>query len=603
MVKTFAILSMVVLLGLSPTVEVYCAGPLSGIDGSTDLDQRRRKGKTRYMTHIVNVGETPYTILTRYSISLSTLKSDNPLLNFDKPLVLGSQININTAKIGSATVDDIKAELAIVSATTGGTLASVATATSNLPVLPKDQTSLAAAAVADSNQTSYAIDSRGFIHHLVLSGQTLFSLGQHYGVSVPDIRNANTTVLAQGLKAGSVILIPATEEMKARSGVGGGMVASADSMLQDGFAPSVGVLGPTADYSAFAVGDGTRRARRFDSSYSPINISLLLPISGADNSKFRQFTEFYQGVLVALDSIKREGVSVNLNLYNTGKNIDTLRNLLYSNVLGGSDLIIGPIYNELFCEAAAYAEKARIPIVSPLDQVGCSNPFVFQMAPVESHRFDKIAAELVGKKVIFLSSTSDDSLFFDVVKRVAPQDYITHVFNAKEKPEQIVSLMDSKRETVFVVAANDEHITDAMLSKLSSAKTYAFGKSMSVLGSPKFARMKSLDPAYFFRLNVSYVTSYHVDRSNSLVRAFDANYISTFGKVPSLYAYRGYDIAMFFLGSMVEFGSEFYNFIDDYYTTILQVRYRTTKAADGGGFYNPEWVLVNYTPSYDILVK
>ncbi len=112
-----------------------------------------------------------------------------------------------------------------------------------------------------------------------------------------------------------------------------------------------------------------------------------------------------------------------------------------------------------------------------------------------------------------------------------------------------------------------------------------------------------LDPASLFRLGVSYVTSYHVNRSDPLVRKFDADYIRRFGKVPSLYAYRGYDVAMFFFGTMLEMGSGFGDYMDNYYTTILQSRYKLKRFARNGKFVNTEWVLVDYAPSYNIYVR
>ncbi|MEG1935395.1 MAG: hypothetical protein RR141_05320, partial [Rikenellaceae bacterium] len=107
----------------------------------------------------------------------------------------------------------------------------------------------------------------------------------------------------------------------------------------------------------------------------------------------------------------------------------------------------------------------------------------------------------------------------------------------------------------------------------------------------------------FFSANVCYVTSYHVDRTSRAVVDFDRHYLGMFGGLPTLYSYRGYDVAMFFIGSMKEFGSDFYNYIADYYTTILQVTYRFNQKNPNSLLTNKEWMYVNYTPSYDIIVK
>ena len=45
------------------------------------------------------------------------------------------------------------------------------------------------------------------------------------------------------------------------------------------------------------------------------------------------------------------------------------------------------------------------------------------------------------------------------------------------------------------------------------------------------------------------------------------------------------------------------DYMDNYYTTILQSRYKLKRLARNGKFVNTEWVLVNYSPSYNIYVR
>ena len=60
---------------------------------------------------------------------------------------------------------------------------------------------------------------------------------------------------------------------------------------------------------------------------------------------------------------------------------------------------------------------------------------------------------------------------------------------------------------------------------------------------------------------------------------------------------------MFFFGTMLEMGSGFGDYMDNYYTTILQSRYKLKRFARNGKFVNTEWVLVDYAPSYNIYVR
>ncbi|MDE6182893.1 MAG: ABC transporter substrate-binding protein, partial [Rikenellaceae bacterium] len=277
--------------------------------------------------------------------------------------------------------------------------------------------------------------------------------------------------------------------------------------------------------------------------------------------------------------------------------------IIASGEVADADLIIGPVYGDTFEQMAAYAHKRQIPIVSPLVSVKCNdNPFVYQMVSDESTHYDKLSSLFYGKRVVIMETGDEDKDFIDFVLRHA-DDCTIETFDKEVKPDEAAMAIPDDKATVYVVGTKSRAMTIQVISKLAGIKTMAGGlKDISVVASSRIARM-GIDPATLFKLGVSYVTTYHVDRSNILVRKFDANYIGLFGKVPSLYAYKGYDLAMFFFGSMIETGSNFGDYMDNYYTTILQSRYKLKKTKPDGKFINTEWVLVTYTPDYNIVIQ
>ena len=554
---------------------------------------KKKKNKKKYIIHTVNVGENLLSILERYGVPLSVVLESNPQL-LTRDLVRGEQLKIDKSAVNTVTPEQIREEMAKGIKDFEDRASVPATETDSKKKRPEMQVSPGRPVMQIPLKDSTEQDTQSineeqqneqeYIEHKVAQGETLFSLSRQYKVTVPDIRFANPEALKDGLKAGSTIRIPVKK-------------AETDSS----FVEYEGL----ADQNKYDTdGEEVKKpVKNFDSPSTPIQIALLLPMTD-EGKQADQFTELYQGLLLALDSLKREGISTHLELFDTQKSLEKVNSIISSGALANVDLIIGPVYEKEFCEVAAYAKSKAIPIVSPLAAVGCENPYIFQMAPIEEHRWDKAKTFLQDKNVIFYESTQDDKEFVNQIKTILPPGYKTHPFDPKEKPELIGEMLDSNKETVFIVAPETEQLADAMLSKLSAIKKTAFSpKPMSVFGSSKFTRMTALDPAYFFLLNLRYITSYHVDRTNEEVLRFDSNYIKTFGAVPSLYSYRGYDIAMFFIGSLKEFGSEFYTYIDDYYTTILQVRYKFHRSAPEQGFKNEEWMMVNYTPSYNIIVQ
>ena len=64
---------------------------------------------------------------------------------------------------------------------------------------------------------------------------------------------------------------------------------------------------------------------------------MLLPLKGAGVSG-RQFLEFYQGALLALEELKTSGISVKVDLFNTGKSAAETAEILQQTELQNANL-------------------------------------------------------------------------------------------------------------------------------------------------------------------------------------------------------------------------------------------------------------------------
>ena len=109
--------------------------------------------------------------------------------------------------------------------------------------------------------------------------------------------------------------------------------------------------------------------------------------------------EFYQGALLALEELKTSGISVKVDLFNTGKSAAETAEILQQPELQNANLIIGPVYDECFPPVAAFAAQHGIPVVSPLAVVeSVDSPLLFQAAPGPSVKNDKPRNEFAETK-------------------------------------------------------------------------------------------------------------------------------------------------------------------------------------------------------------
>lgn len=509
-----------------------------------------RKKRKLFDVHTVNQGETAYSISKRYGVGLDVLMEDNE--GFDPAhLSVGQRINIRKASLGTSDAEEIEEQI-------------------------------------ESYKDALNSISDRFTHHVVERGETLYSLGKRFGVPVDTIERYNEAILRDGLRSGSIVRIPLADTV-----VRNDSYYAADSLGGD--VPSVS-------------GDGDLAVKAIDVA-KPVRVALLLPLKTGERSN-SQFVEFYQGALLALEELKATGVSAKVDLFDVGRSAQAMEEVLRNPELGEADLIIGPVYDECYAVAAAFAARHGIPVVSPLAPVeSADNSLLFQVAPDPDSKTGKLAAELSSERnVIVFSGASEDAEFAAEIRPLLPPSAHRLTYTKGMGNAALEGLLSGDRENAIVVLSSDETTTDAILAYIASVQNSLVARSIKnpsiqVIGTPRWARFRNIDRKLFFKLNLRYVASYHADRWNERVAGFDRRYIAEFGALPSLYAYRGYDVAKLFVGAVHLHGSQFAEHLNRGELPLLETPYRFEQKRPGGKYENREWPLVRYGSDFTIGVE
>lgn len=489
------------------------------------------------------------------------------------------------------------------------------------------------------------IDDRPFYFHTVSRGETLFSISKAYDVSEETIIEYNRFV-RNGLKTKQTLKIPAKEETTTtqKQPKSDATVKSQSSTQTTAAAPKTSgkttdnsikkesqqpekqtaktTPPPTqdtetedieseqadsVDVSGMAIGSVKRELGEIKSFNvrEPIDVTLMLPFNSGGKGQ-PIFTEFYQGVIIALEEMKKQGISVDLNVYDTKRSASTIADILRK--CEQTNIILGPIYEEEFEPVMEFASRNNIPVISPLGSVNNLNtPLLYQAAPSDETKYIKLKRllESPDKNVFFIKpSISADSEFINEISSILPSTTHRIEYSLGTPTSSIAQLLDDKRDNIFIVASSSENKVEEILSRISSINAQALGKwKMSVVGTPKWARFANIEMSLFFKMNLRYVTSYHADRSAVTTSEFFNQYMELFGSMPSLYSYRGYDVAKFFITAMYENGPRFPLSVGQHSPTLLQVPYRFGQKDRQSKFENTEWVVVNYTPDYRIVVE
>ena len=206
-----------------------------------------------------------------------------------------------------------------------------------------------------------------------------------------------------------------------------------------------------------------------------------------------------------------------------------------------------------------------------------------------------------------VSTADNDKEFENEIIPLLPGGYRTFAYNRNTPVSALEGLIRDDRDNVFVVLSGNEYTVDQILARISSVQNNLVARSIKnarirVVGSSRWGRFQNVDKNLFFKLGLSFVSSYHADRSNSVVNAFDKRYVKEFGTLPSLYAYRGYDAAKLFVGA-ASLPGDFSENINRSGQTLLQMPYRFGRNSQDGVQVNDQWALVRYLPDYTIEVR
>ncbi len=468
-----------------------------------------------------------------------------------------------------------------------------------------------------------------FHHHKVEKGETLYSLSQRYNVPMRDIRRANRALI-WGLKAGEFIRIPKTP----------GFFDEEDDRAPYYLADTIPGAKPPADTPDYyeLLPEAACREFNYFAQGRPYNVALFIPLFLESNFPREDteplppgqrsarpatpqilpaslpYIEFYEGARLAVDSLKKTGLSVNLFVYDSNRNVDKVRQILNSREFREIDLIVGPFFPEEVAVVSEYALQRMIPLVTPVttrrDFIS-ANPYLYQVTPSVSAEIENASLFASGfpgnnfvivfrdeieerqnaqrmKNYLFRHFTMKNELNQVVLKEIIYNDSL--VINL----EQAMSRTDEN--FVIVMSKNQAYISD-MVNRLNILSTQF---PLTVIGMYDWQRYVNLDVEYFHNLRLHYSAPFHIDYKRLEVKQF----LSTFRKIykaePGDYGFLGFDIFYYFLSAMKSFGTDFRTCLPYLQVNLTLSDFLFIKISEFGGFENHGLSIIRYNKDFSV---
>jgi len=472
-----------------------------------------------------------------------------------------------------------------------------------------------------------------FIYHNVQPKETIFSLTRKYEIT-EDILKEHNPFLAEGLKTGQVLKIPKVANTEIESLLF--ISEKKDSIAIKLEKSRLKAYSDSIDYK------GCLKQKMQQTE--PYDVTVMLPfyltkndeefyIDSSEVDDFGKkiyekifyephyiyprslsFIEFYEGLLLAVDSLKQNGLSINLRVYDTENDTNKIKEILNFPELTNTDLIIGPIYNHEIKLVSEFSKAHQIKMITPLsDDVNFAdqNSLLFQVYPSFSAQIEEYAkyiSNFQNKNIVMVHN--GDSIGYNNIQQVKERifSYLSLDTNLSSIQFKEVAFKDSinalqhalsnKTENIFVIPSNDEAFVTDVITNLNTLKT--FGHNIKVVGLSRWQRFNNIDPEYFFNLELSIATPFFIDYNNKDVKNFILKYRKEYATEPDQMAIHGYDIGMFFLSALQYYGKDFEKCIHQHTSNLLQSNYKFVKWYFNSGYENINVSIVKYFGDYHI---
>ncbi|HUI33030.1 MAG: LysM peptidoglycan-binding domain-containing protein [Dysgonamonadaceae bacterium] len=420
--------------------------------------------------------------------------------------------------------------------------------------------------------------------HKVKSGETLYSISQQYGVSVDEIKQENPGVSSTNLSTNKVLIIPVKRfdrELARQDAVN----ESRANVLLSGRKPS--------------------------ERLNVIQVALLMPFLEKKDGQNTRIQEYYEGFLLAVEKLKKQGVDLELYVFDIGTESNTkkLESLLTTLEMQSLDLIVGGVSDNQIKILSDFSKSKNIKYVIPFsskDTEVLNNGNIFQVNTPQATLYTRASNVFVRKfnhaNIIFLNAKSDNEKdnLISIMQNDLKNKSIPYKSLAVSETmnESLLPLLDETKENILIPSSGEIAVLGQILGSLNQLKEASPEVNVHLFGYPEWQTYESNYLKDYHNHGTYFYSSFYVDKNSSDIEDFEANFKEWYQKnlqnTYPQYAILGYDTALYFLTALHRYGRNFETQLNSVNVKTLQFAFNFERVNNWGGFINTGLFLVHY---------
>lgn len=583
---------------------IVCSLLLAGACSTFGL---RAQENQSYFLHTIEKGQSLYSIASMYGVSQADIIKLNP--GSDEKIYIGKTLRIprNAANTKEETFHTIAAGETLYRLTVKYNVSAKAICDANPGLsadnfrigqvirIPQPDTQAAPATsqpVPAASGVPAAVLSRCRETHKVKRKETVFSISRQYGISEAELIAANPELKGSNkIKKGSLLCIPYPSEAAAKP----------EATPQD--APTNNEL--------------FSKNKKEKESIKTVKAAIILPfLGGSAHSETSRMVEYYEGFLLAVDSLKRTGTSIDLYTYNSGSDAATVNALLKRSELKDMDIIFGPLYQQQIKPLADFADRNDIRLVIPFtskDNTVFRNPSVYQINTPQSYFYsevyDHFTRQFPNANVVFIEATQGSKDKAEFIKGLKDElrDQRISFKSLKEDAtvESLAATLVPGKSNLFIPTSGSNLTLIKILPQLTLLVRNQPEHEIHLFGYPEWQTYTKDHLDTFFELDTYFYSSFYTNNllpaAINFMRSYRRWYRKDMEERYPKYGMLGFDTGFFFLKGLSRFGTDLENNLDKMNLTPIQTGFKFQRVNNWGGFVNKKVFFVRFTKNYELV--
>lgn len=369
------------------------------------------------------------------------------------------------------------------------------------------------------------VNTDNFIFYEVKPGQNVFRLTKNLNITYTELVALNPD-LTEGLKAGMVLKLPKEKEgeFEVKNALILDKINLLDSINTSNRPKLLFLLPFRLDRLNLNDRENTKRnlERRNDIKYS---------------------LGLYSGALVALDSIAKLGISVDVKTFDNELNLNRTKEILLRENLNEVSAIIGPLDPNSLKEVAVQAANHKVPVIAPIasnSDISLGN--VFFSIPSDAVLRERILNYAEGireeQNIIIIADSINKPAEAVILERFPLAKTVTLKENLSVDIEVFTAMLSEEHENWVFVETDNFKIVSSVSSILNSSITEEIKIKMFTTNKNKAFENDVISSSHLSNLNFCYPSVYKEVGNDAFVK----QYRRRFGSIPDRYAIRGFDI-------------------------------------------------------------